>query len=455
MKKMILLLCVCIYIMPAQAQLLKKLKDKVNKGVDKAVDKTVTKTTGTDTDKPQTQIEKKEAAASDQYSDVTENNEKPIFVDAAPANSKMVLKLKKGDRFWGGYITVTGRPRKGDVNPNVLDFINVRVGSFYTAGEISSYAVYFDGQRLLNDSSAIPLRPEFISYEINKTPFFISTEAKVGTPDPMAAVAAAKAKGNNLTKEDEAQFAKTMGGQITQATFTFKYNGKTYGPFEGVGEKMLVLKSMTDGKPTQKFYGFGAENYVSKKEFGMGALIQTETNVVRVKDYVLTTLALSYPTGCMAFAPGGKMNTFSNGKTVPVIEVAGIQKSMYEALPNGGKFFSEIYGTDSGHVIGIVTEVDKTNHMAKTPVEAIVDYKTVLSYPVEITKQNLLVAGNPAKSVLYKMHTIYYPDGSKETIDNVGNAQLVGFNGKEYIVWFAMTKVADGHEIYVCQKELK
>jgi hypothetical protein len=26
---------------------------------------------------------------------------------------------------------------------------------------------------------------------------------------------------------------------------------------------------------------------------------------------------------------------------------------------------------------------------------------------------------------------------------------------KEYIVWFEMKKAADGHEIYVCQKELK
>ena len=28
----------------------------------------------------------------------------------------------------------------------MLDFVNVRVGSFYTAGEMSSYATYIDGQ---------------------------------------------------------------------------------------------------------------------------------------------------------------------------------------------------------------------------------------------------------------------------------------------------------------------
>ena len=228
----------------------------------------------------------------------------------------MVLKLKKGDRFWGGYIQVTGKPKKGDVNANVLDFINARVGTFYTAGEMSSYAIYFDGQRLLNDSLIIPLRPEFISYDKNKTPYFSTTEAKVGKPDPMGAMAAVQAKGNKpMTKEDEEKFAKTMGGQITQGTFTFKHNGKTYGPFEGIGEKMLVLKSMTDGRPVEKFYGLGLESYVGEKVYGFNSLVQTEKGAVRIKDGSLPEP--TYPSGIMAMVQGKNVNTFSNGKAVP------------------------------------------------------------------------------------------------------------------------------------------
>ena len=121
MKKLFIVSCFCICILPSQAQLFKKLKDKVNKTVDKAVGN----------DKPQTETEKKEDAASSEYSDVTENNEKPIFVDVAPANGKMILKLKKGDRFWGGYITIKGQPKKSAANANVLDSITARVGSFY------------------------------------------------------------------------------------------------------------------------------------------------------------------------------------------------------------------------------------------------------------------------------------------------------------------------------------
>lgn len=449
MKKLILLVVLLTQIAStANAQFLKKLNQKIDKATDKALGIDQSK------DDKQKSLEKKQDDAQSEYSDVTENNEKPIFVDAAPTNGKMALKLKKEDRFWGGYITIIGQPKKEDSNANVLDFINARVGSFYTDGEISNYAIYFNGNRFLNDESVIPLRPEFISYDINKTPFFLSTEAQVGTPDPIAAIAAIQAKGNKpITKEDEAQFAKTLGGNITQGTFTFIHNGKTYGPYNGIAEKMLVLKSMKDGKPTEKFYGFGLESYIGEKQAGYNALIQTEKSVVRVKDGFET--AITYPNGLMAMAQGNTVNTFSNGKTMAVTKVAGIEKNLYDAIAKGGKYFSDIYGTDSGHIVCFVTEIDKSNSMAKPNVQAMIDYKTLLKYPVEITRKNLLIANNPAKSILYKMHTLYYADGTKETIENVGDAQLVSFNGKEYIVWFEMMKVTDGHEIYVCQKELK
>jgi hypothetical protein len=448
MKKLVILALLLLYITSTNAQLLNKLKENVNK----TVDKTVSKALGVDNS--QSETEKKEIAASDQYSDVTENNEKPIFVDKVPDNGKMVLKQKKDDRFWGGYIQLKGQPKKEDPNANILDFINARVVSFYTKGEISSYAIYFDGKRMENDSLLIPLRPEFINYQANKTPFFISTEAIVGTPDPMAAVAAIQAKGNNpLTKEDEAEFAKTMGGQTTQPTFSFTYNGKTYGPFTGTGEKMLVLKSMEDGKPTDKFYGFGGESFVGENEFGFKGLVQTDKKVLRVKDYVLTTLAPTYPGGLMAFAQGVKAHTFSNGKTVAVIKVAGIADGLNNLYTTDNKFFSEIYGTDSGRVVSIVKLKDISQ--ADNTTEAYIDYTTKLTYPVNITQKNLLVASNPAKSIVYSQHTLYYPDGSKETIDNTGDAQIVYFNGKDYIVWFEIMKNADGHQVYVCQKELK
>lgn len=438
----------CVSISSANAQFFKKLKDKVNKTVEKKIDKAV------GTDKSKSDIEKKEDAASDQYSDATENNERPIFVDKAPANGKMILKLKNGDRFWGGHISIAGQPKKNDVNANVLDSLTARVGSFYTAGEISNYAIYFDGQRLLNDLSAIPLRPTFISYDKNKTPFFISTEAKVGTPNPMAAVAAVQAKGNKpLTKEEEAEFAKLMGGQISLSTFTFKYNGKTYGPFDGSGENMFVLRSMTNGKPTEKFYGFGSEFNIGKKEVSFQGLVQTEKKVVRIKDYMLKTLAPTYPAGTMAFALGGEVNSFSNGKTVTINKIVGIADGIMNVYTADNKYFSEIYGTDSGHVVSIVKLKDMTQ--AENTTEAWVDYTTKLTYPVNITKQHLLLATSPAKSVLYNMHNLYYANGTKETINNVGDAQLVNFNGKNYIVWFEMLKADGGHEIYVCQKELK
>lgn len=126
MKKILFVFVMSACVNSAPAQLLKKLKDKVNNSLDKKVDNSV------GIDKPSTETEKKVNAASDQYSDATENNEKPIFVDKAPA--KMVLQLKKGDLFWGGYIQLKGQPKKTAVNATILDSVVARVGSLYTAG---------------------------------------------------------------------------------------------------------------------------------------------------------------------------------------------------------------------------------------------------------------------------------------------------------------------------------
>lgn len=143
MKKVILLVIVLSQIIsPAKAQLMKKLNQKINKVTDKALGNDQSE------EKKQTDLEKKEDDAQSAYSDVTENNERPIFVEVAPSNGKMMLKLKKSDLFWGGYITITGQPKKDDTNPNVLDYINVRLASMFNAGEMSSYAIYFDGKRV-------------------------------------------------------------------------------------------------------------------------------------------------------------------------------------------------------------------------------------------------------------------------------------------------------------------
>jgi hypothetical protein len=138
---------------------------------------------------------------------------------------------------------------------------------------------------------------------------------------------------------------------------------------------------------------------------------------------------------------------------VAVIKIAGIADGINNLYTKDDKFYSEIYGTDSGHVVCIVKLKDVSQTYNTT--EAYIDYTTKLNYPVNITQKNLLLASNPAKSVVYQLHSLYYPDGTKETIDNVGDAQIINFNGKDYIVWFEMMKAAEGHQVYLCQKELK
>lgn len=117
--------------------------------------------------------------------------------------------------------------------------------------------------------------------------------------------------GKPMTKEDEESFKNMFAVKTTSPTFSFNHDGKTYGPFNGSAENMLVLKSMTDGKPTEKFYGFGWQMVkVSEKQVNSQGVVKTENSVFHVKDYMMTTLMPTYPAGTMAFALGGQVNTF-------------------------------------------------------------------------------------------------------------------------------------------------
>jgi hypothetical protein len=165
---------------PAKAQLFKKLKDKVSKVANNSV------TNNSETGGSATKA--KEDAAAAEYSDATENHERPIFADKAPVNGKMVLKLKKDDRFWGSYLRLKGQPNKNDASANIFDYLNARILAFQPIGEMSQYFIYIDGKRIKNDSLTIAVRPEYTDWAMNKSPFFTGTEAKVGAPTGLVQV---------------------------------------------------------------------------------------------------------------------------------------------------------------------------------------------------------------------------------------------------------------------------
>lgn len=437
MKKMFLLIAVVPITFSVEAQLLKKIKDKVNTTVDKTL-----------SGKNQTEVEKKENDAADEYSDAVENNEKPVFVDMAPANGKMIVKLKKGDKFWGGYIQVNVPPKAPDAGKSILDYATARVGSIYSAGEMSASAVYINGQRTQakQDNDIIPLRPEYIDAS-KDVAYMVITEAKVDMSgyNPMAAAAQVQANGSKpLSKKEEEALQKNFTPGIAQATFAFKNGGRQYGPWQGTGEGMFIIKSMDDGKPSGKFYGFGVEMLVGEKGITSNAIIQTEKKLIKIPD--AGSAQYTYPTGAMAVA-FGKAAYFTNGKTIPIPA-----KPAYKTA--GSLVGEEVYATDSGHVV-IIPKYAEQMQAGILPKTVYIDYTKKLSFAAEVDKKHLLVASNAAKSIVYRNHKIYYPDGSEETLFNVGDVQLCGFNGKDYIVWFEMVKQADGHEVYICSKELK
>ena len=65
--------------------------------------------------------------------------------------------------------------------------------------------------------------------------------------------------GNEMDK-----YQNQLKGMTTLATFTFTYNGKTYGPFTGLGV-MFLKKSLEFANRLNGFWGLGNESYYDEK----------------------------------------------------------------------------------------------------------------------------------------------------------------------------------------------
>jgi hypothetical protein len=424
MKKIVVLFIAMGIVMltHSQTRFLKKMKDKVDKGIDKTVDK------ATGTDNTQTEVEKKEDVASSEYNDATENGEKPLFATTPPANGKLMLTIKAGDNFWGGYVQLTSQPGKEEKNPNILDHIKVGAASLLNKGEMSAYASYLDGERTAakgDDGVEIPMKP---------TQAFLTTTITTGGFELY----------NDPLKE-----------------CTYKYNGKTYGPYvsDAATGKIVTHEQVVLIKQTSRFYAFlSISNGWSKTPTSTFKII-TENNPIEFTYYSQgksgnTTLPVTF-----------KLN---NGKIL-----GPVQNDLYHkyytpflsdngfliALSPGRESDEEKQRFDLNNKLYYFMDPEFMQQMFtnnKFTSKAIVDFNTVLTYEVPLSRQGFLTSSKPEKSVFYKDHFLYYANGSKpkEQINNMGNVQLLSFNGKEYLVWFEVINDSRGPKIYVAQKEL-
>ncbi len=435
-------LILCAFTQITNAQSFSKLKDKVNKSVEKAVEKTMG--TKTEADKAK---EEKEAKDRSEYHVGTQNGEKPMFSVKPPANGRLFLTLQKEDRFWGGYIKLISQPDKDEKDPNILDHVKVGVGSFYGNGESASYASYQDGKRteekIFDNEPDIPYSPEHI---------YIQNPGNV--------------KGFEYYSDPE-------------KGCSFKFEGKTYGPYntDASAGKLVFGQGAVLIKGLGRFYGsISYTNGRSKTPTSTNQIISPSGTLELVCGKGHLSSGVSYPEGdlCMYYYALGDPNdlklpvTFklSNGKIqgpvkyevwsryyTPFLSDNGFLVAL-SPLPEVRQYFDQQntlgYYKDASTLNGVFTDGKFSN-------VALVDFKTELTFEVPLNRQGLLISNTPEKSVFYSNHTLYYPNGSKpkEAISNMGDVQLLHFNGREYLVWIEVIKNANGqHQVYVAQREL-
>ncbi len=441
-KLLAMLFILCTFVQMAKAQGFNKLKNKVNK----AVEKTVEKTMGTNTEADKA-TEDKEAKDQSEYHVETMNGEKPMFSITPQANGRLFLTLQKEDRFWGGYIRLISQPEKDEVNPNILDHVKVGVGSFFANGESASYASYQDGKRteekISDNEPDIPYNPEHI---------YIQNPGKVD--------------GFEYYSDPE-------------KGCSFKFEGKTYGPYntDASTGKLVFGQGVVLIKGRDRFYGsISYSNGWSKTPTSTNQIISPTGTLELVCGKGHLSSGVSYPEGdlCMYYYAQGDPNdlklpvTFklSNGKILgpfkfevcakyytPFLSDNGFLVAL-SPLPEVKEYFDQQntlgYYKDAATLNDVFTQGQFSN-------VATIDFKTELAFEVPVNRKGLLISDKPENSVFYSNHTLYYPNGSKpkETISNMGDVQLLRFNGKEFLVWIEVMKSSNGqHQVYVAQKEL-
>lgn len=506
MKHIFLLFILFTVATHSQAQFFKKIKDKVNKTIDKSVNP------AGPVNEQEGEIEKKEAIARTEYSDDLENGELPVFATHVPENGKQLFVMKQHDKFWGGCVQLVRQPAKEVKDPDLFDYIATGVVAAYGHGEMNAFASYKDGVRTdvggYDSTIDIPFKPlrEFYT-TINKTPLFTGTEIKTNTTpgivltDKDMAVIQKNAanqkdmaeKMQNMTKEEMIAYALANAGKtapatgtketagrlqdqmkntppatFTDATFSFQYNGKAYGPIKGKGNAFITTKN------ADNYFAYGTATAIGEKE-----VVYTYKLISGIGNIEYETTGGSKSAAINADA------SYPQGLAAMMTITKGIGKDNdYELLfkTTSGRTFGPFpksitqichatYLSDNGHLVALGKAAsekgildlsfmkdyrEKYGSGENVGNKAIIDYKTVVSYPVNhLKKENLLIATDPSRSVYYEKHVLYYADGTNEAIDNIGTPQLVSFNGKDFIVWFEVIKNDKGHQVLIAKKELK
>jgi|GEM_PF-2511666 len=473
MKKLFSVSCFCICIIPAQAQFLKKIKEKVNKTVDNA-SVNASKSTNEGANANNNSINAKEkknwcdaiSSTEGNYSMVYSSPEKfTIMYDESvlgigrnKSDYRLILKQLVDNKTQfiivdNGKVTATVSSLTNDLIiggvHQPLDGLNgdsykTKSGKYIVA-ETSTVTVAGQDSKTVTTPKQIDADKAAQGYEMMKNTNEykkMSPEEKKQVEETMKQIPqAAKDYNSSGSGGKTISTPEIKSGTYTSANgmYSIVIKGKNYGRFSG--------------QPTLNISDDEANVYI------VAADDKGKTNfIANDKRIPLTSKGASYMghSGNLIVSPDGKKAVFIELKTLTVKEHAELIKSMessgkvkndYIVTKSDGTSF-QLTRTDGGDKYRL-TNSGTLVYLNMETREVFSDGKPIGKFTgtayAGIIADGLIVGSDPSKICYYMDDgSLTYMDGSQKKMDIIF-PQVITDNGKTYITWFRKCK----NEIYI------
>ncbi len=381
----------CFAGIAAQAQLLKKLKEKAEKAVTKKTDNGNSSSAAAETGSSSGQQEEK-------------INNTP---SAPPANGSIVFTLDKEEKLLYDESAII-------VKNNTVNYLFVTVNNKY------EYFLIDNGKRT----------GPFKEAPIKSMKQDDDEESSSGNNDDAVNM------GNDKKDPVSIQYSKTINGKLYLV-----FNGKNFGPYDNVA-KMIVSP---DKKQFFALVTIGGDNAMTTK-MGMGYIFMV--NEAGLKK-ACTASGMGMPAK-FSVSAGFKhcMATVIDQKDQKAITVTSAGKqfeaNMMDAYSGEG---TESMVSDKGDIITIPSQ--SPTQILVNGTEA-----ASFKVPIK-NKSRLFLTPDVSKSVYYENGKIYRADGSEESVKGIVFPKVVTVNNETAMYYYKVYKNDKGDkDVYLCKKIL-
>lgn len=392
MKKVFLLLLVCFAINTAEAQLLKKLKEKAQKALDPSAKK----------------------PESSQQETTTE--------EQAPAQNKSAAKWQPTADCEKLFLLQPGESFFYDETKVVA--INGKMSyAFVIQNKNHEYFLIEDGKR------SGPFREAPVAQMNIVSDKKYTNEDSGGSDNDDDNIKL----GNDEKDPVTAQYSKTINSKLY-----IVFNGKNYGPYDFIAK----IKLSPDKKKFWAAVVTGGQNdMLSKMGMGTYALIN-ESGVVQKA------------TGQNSFAT--KLIVSQNFTAAALSVMDNTSQKAFVMSSTGKKQESSAADVYSGarSSISVAENGDIISVLSQSPTQLLVNGNEAAAFKVPITNMSrLFILPDYKKSVYYQSGKIYHGDGTEEPLTGITFPKFVLMNNQPIIYYYKIYQNDTGDkEVYLCKK---